>query len=448
MRGLLIALIIIMFPGYSWAQNKQDSGTSRFSNPISTQVKATPKSVDQLWAEALWKSLPGSQVPRGEIEHLLLDALAKADNKAPLYVALGDLDSGFVALRDSIQAIDEQVDEAVNELKPLKTESEITNDDDTTHGESVVHKFRKSFNNGVLKELSRTVLDDFTKQLDADKKTSEVCYAQAIKEDPGYRLGWQKLVVFSEGAVSEKAVDGWIQNDPNNALPYYLRAAMQAEAGKLTAAIQSIRVGNGKSECRSYASALPKEFELTYPVDEQFLELGVAGTRISRSSFAFLVKRGEDIQPFGDPLCRQLGDVARTLTEEAKQLQMSEDFTESIEYFESIRLMGTRLMCIESQAQKIMFEGYSITLRTDVLRELYTAQNNSEGIARLDRFQAARKLFRKGYFDTLLKDLKPDKANLKLWFSGNIDVAKKEQRLLEKTIRESGLLSEIKLPTD
>ncbi len=440
MRGLSLVLMVLLLSGYSSAQDHHDSGPPNRRKP--TAIQTTPKSVDQLWAEALWKSLPGSKVSRREIEQLLLDALAKADKKAPLYVALGDVDSGLVALRDSVQAIETSIDDTVSELKPLQSEAEIILDDELDNGEILARNFKESFNHVVLQELARTSIDDFAKQIKAGKSSSAVCYSQSVKVDPGYKLGWQKLAVFSEGAAAEKAVEGWIQHDPNNALPYYLRAARESEAGKLAAALQSIRVGNEKVECRSYSSAMPNEFELTYPADELFLKLGVAGTRISRSSFAFLVKQGEDIQPFGDPMCRQLGDVARTLSEEAERLQVSMKFAESIEYFESIRLMGVRLMCVEPHAQEIMYEGYRVTLPTDVLRELYGAQNNSDEIARLDRFQSARKLFRDRYFDTFLKDLKRDESNRKLWLRGQVDPQKEEQRLLEKAVRESGLLIE------
>lgn len=392
---------------------------------------ASNKSADQLWAEALWKSLPGTNATSSEIKELLTAALAKTDRRAALYVALGDVDSGSVALRESMSETVKSVEDAAIEAQKEPEDGE----DEAADGAA----------QALLQKAASAALDGFYVRLKNGKATATECYAAATRVDPNYKLAWQKLAIHAEGDVALKAIEGWINSDSDNALPHFLRAAAEAERGGLETALKSVRTGNSLPACRSYMPETPAKFLLEFPAEEQFVKRELAGTRISRSGLEYLGLCLDDLQPFGEPMSNVLGKLGHKLREHAKQLETSSKRDEAIDCYETIRLMGVRLMCIDSTYHSVMNSGYYMTSSTctDELRALYNAHNDANGVNRLDQFQAARSLFRERYFETFLKHLKPTDANVKSWLAGKVNFTKAREQLLKRAIQESGLLAEI-----
>lgn len=70
---------------------------------VLSQFQSAPKA-DELWARALWKSLPVNGGSSPEMMRLFAAALRETDAKAPIYVSLGDNASGALIFRERFDA--------------------------------------------------------------------------------------------------------------------------------------------------------------------------------------------------------------------------------------------------------------------------------------------------------------------------------------------------------
>src|SRR5579871_2547797 len=74
------------------------------------------KTADDLWAEALWTSLPPNGGSSTQMSRLFVAALQKADRKAPIFVSLGDNSSGVLHFKETFDAFTRSVEASVPDI--------------------------------------------------------------------------------------------------------------------------------------------------------------------------------------------------------------------------------------------------------------------------------------------------------------------------------------------
>src|SRR5262245_26151947 len=89
--------------------------------PKNGRHELIPKDSDQLWAEALWQSIPSNDTPSDKVEALLVAALVQAKHRAPIHGFLAQCGPNRMRhiFRGILRIVDEEAKFAADDLKLL-----------------------------------------------------------------------------------------------------------------------------------------------------------------------------------------------------------------------------------------------------------------------------------------------------------------------------------------
>ena len=316
--------------------------------PTSLNAKTSSDLSDQDWAKAIWLSLPFSEGDSEEASAAFASALRQAKHKAPIYVAMGDTDSG---------------PQLIGEM---------------------VNKFAQDYERGQVRGQSdiQKGVDAVVERIKHGSDHTQACYFAAITADPTYKPAWFRLAKFGDEKTAQEALNELQRLDPDNALLDYLQAAKAMKAGNSSEALDRIRLGNPKPACCLYRNQLPTKFHLRYTDEDSFSKAGISGKRIPVSGFAFLVLKVDQMWAWSDPLPGEVRHVVRELIEVAECMTQAGEFTEAETYLLALREMGLRLMAEETGDINFMPLGFWLLRRVDEpLTDLYRAANDHEKLS-------------------------------------------------------------------
>jgi hypothetical protein len=413
-------------------------------NPNEELLRIKPEdTADDLLARAFWLSNPSNQASHDEITTLLTAALSRSRDKAPIYFAFGDLTSGPHRMLEMFSGVQARFQ---NEFRnQLEREIGEMLDAGAVKDQNVAATVLNAALRDSYGKAAESVLKgvtEFSDALQKDADASVMYYVAAVAEDPDYKPAWFRLAKYAKGDLRLRAISRLIQLDPGNAMPYFLRAVAEAEAGDLTAAFKSVQFGQTKRECRCYPKDLPTQFDLRYPDREEFRDYGVVGKPVPPSTFAWLVQRLDDAFAWRDPLDWNLRGVCRQLFDRGHELLDQGDFEGARQYLEVGREMGFRLMRAEPTGNPIMLTGLGIArMPREDLQRLYERIGDKE---KLNAFEASEKTWRRFHelYLTYLDARKVAEADIGSALSGEKDLLKDDTAQIENLLRNASLWGE------
>jgi tetratricopeptide (TPR) repeat protein len=206
-------------------------------------------SSDELWARAVWLSSCGAS--SDQVARVFGAALSRAKKRAPIYVSFGDALTAL-GLFDSLAGGMELV---VGRLT-ADTSAHAKDLEHAPNEQERAKVLEKVFSDSFKKSANQ-LLTQLLKNESAARQKAAACYLAAVAEDPEYKPAWQRLAFLLKGAPRDQVVADFVRRDPENAVPYYLRAIAEIDRGDLGAALSSVQLGNGKTVCRTYPGAMP-----------------------------------------------------------------------------------------------------------------------------------------------------------------------------------------------
>ncbi len=375
-------------------------------NPNAEVLKISERdSAEDLWARALWLSVPVNKASSDEVAGLFTAALSRAKIKAPIYVSFGDTASGPNIIRETFERATQTMSDAVvadiasGVIERSKTAQGLKGEAASRFLEQIIQdSFRHATQHeGVLREinaLSKTIIEG--------TDASAMYYLAAIAEDPEFKPAWLRLATRAKGAKRASAAEAFIRHDPENAIPYYLRAMAEIETGDLVAALKSVQMGNSKTVCRFYSSPRPTTFTLQYPDNEMSREYGVVGESLGSNGLDYLVDSFDQLFAWANPLDHDIRDIARNLVEEGVRRRRSGRVASAIEYLEATYEMGFRLMRAEPRDGLTLLTGVGCAgAAHDDLKSVYQSLGEKAKLQRLSESETARSRFREEFAKTL-----------------------------------------------
>jgi hypothetical protein len=388
-------------------------------------------SADELSVRAAWVSLSGGTSM--EAAKLFTAALSRAKHKAPIYVSFGDTTTGVTSW---IEGLNGAMETMVGQLaQGLSSQQGQLARKAGAGGNGQMDALNKVFTDSFRKGAARVGAKFLAGQKAANNE-AVVCYLAAVAEDPACNVAWQRLAVASTGDLRARAVAEFIKHDPENALPYYLRASFEVDRKDLAAALKSVQQGNAKAVCRMYRGPRPNARGLRYVDDETNRRLGVVGEPVSNAYFHYMLDCNESFQ--WQPLIHELRNVFFKLEEESKRLQQAGKTEAVASLFEAMSRMGIHLMKVEPRHSLTTMSGYAFVADAyKPLKRAYETLGNQDALNQLDlRRQRARRCV-----DELHKTLRVDlkDADLRAIMQGKADPVAEESASLERALLKSAL---------
>jgi tetratricopeptide (TPR) repeat protein len=355
--AVCVVFILLYSPFIAHSQDVDKRNASK-TNP-------NDLSSNDYWANALWLTLPSEHESTEQITANFTAALKNANTKAPIYVSFGDAASGPAHIRESFN---KAADTHLPQIKALANQEPAQ---------------RKK----VL-----ALLDKLTEEFEGRTDASLIYYQAAIAEDPDYLPAWFRLAKHAEGERSERAIRGFMERDPKNALAFYMLAAKQVERGDFEAALRSLQTGNSKPKCQWYPAPIPKTIRSNYPSDKFTERYDVAGKPIAREALMFLIDRYNALFSWADPLPSALRNIGYEFTDKAEQLKSDGKLQQAAELLEAAKEMGLRLISVTPRDSQLTGMGMGIVShRQAALRSIYQAQKAVKKLTDLERDAAQLK---------------------------------------------------------
>ena len=408
--------------------------------PIIAEKPSRVQTVNDAWARAIWQSFAFEDASEQQIMANFAAALSRAAKKAPIYVSLGDAQDGPASLKMMLDKTVATVEkELVNDVESRKS------GDDLNSKDAILRSVQKNIEAWRRESVvKRTVMDTIDKLLDArdDRQDAAIdFYLAAIAEDPNYLPAWHRLATHAEGEQLDYAIRGFIERDPDNALPLYMLAARQIERGDYQAARKSVEAGNRKPKCQWYPAPIPKTFLIRFVDSESTRKLGVAGQPISYEALLFLADSFQTL--FSDHLPGTLRGVGFDFADEAECLYAAGNTREAIALIEAAQGMGIRVISSTPRSSRMMVTGLIISRggNEKVLRQIYQAENMTEKLADLERRAERVKLLGEE-FTKLLETRRRTDEGLKLVFAGKKNPIEEERVRLQALLVQCGFVKE------
>jgi tetratricopeptide (TPR) repeat protein len=369
--------------------------------PTSPNANASPDLADQDWAKAIWLSLPFSEGDSEEASAAFATALRQAKHKAPIYVAMGDADSG---------------PQLIGEM---------------------VNKFAEDYERGQVRGKSdiQKGVDAVVERMKHGSDHTQACYAAAITADPTYKPAWFRLSKFGNEEAAREALNELQRLDPENALLDYLQAAKAMKVGDSSEALNCVQRGNSKPACRLYPNRLPKKFHLRYSNEESFRKAGISGKRIPASGFAYLVLKVEQMWAWSDPLPGELRQVARELIDVAECMTQAEELADAETHLLAIKEMGWLLMAEETGDLNLTTTGFFL-IRTvqEPLTNLYRTSSQPDKLANHQRLMEACQRA-SDELSNVFDKLKPSDDDVRRILLGEKDAIAEETESIRSALR-------------
>jgi hypothetical protein len=359
--------------------------------------RSASASVDQLWAEALWASLPAVGASTDEAAKKFLAAIARTNRKAPILVSFGDQASGALHWKEEFDLV-----------------------------------------------LARIRFDGFDERLlaslDARERTptSIRCYVAAVADDPNYLPAWYRLAVHAEGDLQDRAIAELQRRDPQNAMGWYLQALRESKAGHPAESLAALEAGNSLPECRWYPASFPERCTLIVPDTKDAREAGIAGLRIDAVMLRKFISGSEGLFSWANPLTQLRSPIARQLFDEARAMAERGDRDGAIRRFEAVHKLGLKLLQImPCDSMQVLIGKFLARWPIEELLAAYRATGDETRSAELHEYGARLARFHEliqGAFDP------PEIAETeKIKVLMTRDLAAEERERVEAALRKSGL---------
>jgi len=396
-------------------------------------------SADDLWAEALWMSLPPSDASSEEMSQRFVSAIEHARCKAPIYVSFGDKATGSLTMKEGMDAVMEAIDSnlaaaaresavfhGVEQSSPVPSDSSV----------ALERILKKSLRNSLDGQRVDSAFERWRTLTEAKTETSIACYAAAIAEDPNYLPAWHRLAAYAEGDLQKLAIRELQQRDPGNAMAWYFAANRAARDNDIDGVLVALETGNARPRCRSYPAALPTKFRFVIPTTP---DLGVAGRRLTPTGLRRLVRHFDEMFSWADPFPGQFRrSVCYRLIDDGRQLAAGGNYGEAIRHFEAVRDVGLHLMRVEPCDSNQMVLGMVYASHAnDELLKATESQGDAEKRAAAQVLSGKLQSFR-ALFQEAIKT--PEIAPAEL-FIGNRDLLAEEEIRLEAALTLSGFAS-------
>lgn len=402
------------------------------------------KSADDLWAEALWTSMPPMGGSSAEMSRLFVAALDKAPQKAPLWVSFGDNASGAIKFKEGFDAVLQNVLTDVTktvEQDMVDAPAEVDPDRPEEAADRVLEILQESYR----KALDGSPVQEAVRELQiltgAKSATSFACYVAAVAEDPGYLPAWYRLAAYADGERQTIAIRELQRLDPRNALGWYIAGIRAAEDDDLDAALIAVEAGNSLLECRWYPPPLPERFEFVIPKLPEMLELGIAGHRLNHTGLKLFVNYFEELFSWADPFRQRLRTVlCRKIMEEGRRLAADHQHEQAMRRFIAVREMGLHFFRIEPRnADLIATLLLYVRLANDAIRTSSHATGNLEKRVVADELDRQLEEFRGRLGKALERPEIPPAEQLRS-FLGQRDLLAEDEQRLEFALQQSGFL--------
>jgi hypothetical protein len=349
---------------------------------------------DELWARALWISLPPYDAESEQVASLFIAAIERAKEKAPIYVSFGQTDSGPSHYKQMLEGLtaalqEEVANEIEKEVESGKLEETLKQADSPAAEKRLREMMGKAYSKAGKSPKFRQELEGLAKTMTEGTGAAERYYLAALAEDPNYLPAHYFLAAESEGMLHEEAVANFVRHDPDNALGYYLQADIAIEKNDLAGALRFVEQGNKAKTYRTYESPLPQKFSLRYPQREDLQTFGVAGEPITMDAFHTLVRLDEERWSWNDPVRTKVRGITYSFEEQAKKSREAGELDKALPWWLAVRGMGWKLLSTDTYgwpSMSIVITGASFeAFAYEQLRSLYEAQKDAKQIEALDK---------------------------------------------------------------
>lgn len=382
-------------------------GLMLFAVGPTVQPQSQSRTPDDLWAEAILYSLPLEGCDSADVVHRYERAIAAADDKAAVYVSLGDFYRGPTVAGAMFA-----------EFAAALVESQ-----------------------GAPSEEAEAAAGQFLAVVEgADPSLN--AYIAATQADPECLPAWYRLACFAKGEVRLSACR-WLQDHaPENALGWYLEAVYHAEEEDFDAVLDAVGRGNQCSTFRIYPLKYPQNLTLAYPAvyDE------LAGVPVPASAVAMLAKKTvAEFFQFADPMHQGVRAVVEALCDREEAHAANNDPVAVVHRAIAAHEFTVKIAAVDPPDVGITVTALGSSYESmRRLRELLP--RDSAGLkAREDvhsKVVRYRDLLNTKFFDEFRKEIeRHDPAE---FMRGTVDPLRSEDRLLREIRAEAGFAP----PTD
>lgn len=290
----------------------------------------------------------------------------------------------------------------------------------------------KEFDEGKIDAVNR-----FLDSLALESDDSLEWYKAATRADPNNLTAWFRVAVDGDFNERFDAIRELCARDPHNALPWYLRAGLEFEYGAL--GTDSLKTGNRCPTCRMYPIPYPFDIDATYPHDEVFTALEVAGEPITPVALrSWIVAIDNKFFRWGDPLDDQLRNLAHHAIAECKRREDNGETKSATDLLNELHWCGFQLMKMKEADSLHVVTGMGIAaVAGDELKETFTGASDEKSLDRLAQVENVRRAFH-GEFMKLIQQLERhggvDSAEI---LRGRWDLVDEEMRLLRRALAVS-----------
>ena len=406
--------------------------------------RPVPKSADDLWARALWTSLPPMGGSSAEMSRLFVAALDKAHQKAPIWVSFGDNASGAIRIKEAFDAALQTVLADVTktvEQEMVDALAGVDPDHPDEAADLVLETLQRSYRKALDGSQAQEAVRDLQDLTGAKSETSIACYVAAVAEDPGYLPAWYRLAAYADGERQAIAIRELQKRDPRNAIGWYIAGIRAAESGNIDAALAAVETGNALPECRWYPSALPEQFTFVIPKTSAMRELGIAGRRLNHTGLKLFVRYFEGLFSWADPFSQGLRSrLCRDIWNEGLRSAAEGHHEQAVRRFIAIRELGLHFFRIEPRnGELIVSLLLYVRLANAAIRKSADATGNQEKRAAADELGRQFEQF-SGLLSKAFERPEIPAAEQLRSFLGQRDLLAEDDQRLEFALQQSGFL--------
>lgn len=436
-----VVSILAITGSLAWGEAPEETAAQERLEARITPPDAKPTS-DQLWAEAIFLSFPTSESPVETVRSRLTAALLRAERKAPLYRTLSTLDSSPLRLRElfdgDFAASDRTLAAAIaagtTENAPLLRNAPPAVVEQTLR-QILARSLRRT--HGPQQLVERAV--DINEIMRHGMGFSRECLAAALAEEPDYAPAWFDLAVKASPEELDRATQNFLRADPENALPYLLRAGWFSDQEDFDEAAGLIEIAATKRHCRVYEAEFPADFELRYPDTPLFRELDLVGQRLTPAALRNMSHLADADWNWSDPVTRSLGTLAYRLRKRAEILIADGKPQQGLRHLAASQSICACLIC--SVPPRVHFLTTGLVHQGDTIRarRLYLeSEGRCAEVDQLAEIRYAHNEFLDSLRDESSSRVQKEFENRKAVFEGKIDLVELESSGISTLVRASG----------
>jgi hypothetical protein len=349
---------------------------------------------DDIWAEAIFSSIPSTNITRQQVETLFLRALQKAEAKGPILVSLGDYYSGPGQMALAVNSLTTRIQEDTAPVFEKQAEAMAASGHEPSDTEikKLAEAISELTNKSLLKHAGGIVA-----LFAAAESQSLRYYLAAVEEDPKLPVAWLRIATSQNAGkkLQLTARSTFAKCDPKNSMPYYLQAFVFNDHERMSQALNAVQKGNLRS-FRTPRTPMPEHFTLAFPDTEPHRDAGVAGTPMTHATLNTYAMANDSFSSMG--LYVQFRNLTRGLIKHAGVLKTSGKQDQAIRCLESVATLGLALVRNENRDTTPPLIGLAIAkTAAEELLPLYEAAQLQDKVENLKTFAEARKRYMAEY---------------------------------------------------